>query len=174
MAENEVRVTVTGEDKTKPAFDSAKKGAHALSDTLGTGLKVAGLAAAAGIGALGFAAVNFVQEAMASQKVAAQTAAVLKSTGGAAGMTAQSVADLATSLSRFTPYDDEAIQSAENLLLTFTSIGKDVFPQATETVLNMSTALGQDLKSSAIQLGKAMNDPVTGATALRRVWVSLT
>jgi hypothetical protein len=38
----------------------------------------------------------------------------------------------------------------------------------------MSTALGQDLKSSAIQLGKAMNDPITGATALRRVGVALT
>src|SRR5258708_24908498 len=34
--------------------------------------------------------------------------------------------------------------------LTFTNIGKTVFPQATKTVLDMSQALGQDTKSSAI------------------------
>lgn len=169
-----VWLAVKARDEASAVLDKVKAHAHGLAGTLGTGLKVAGIAAAAGIGALGFAAVDFVKQAMESQKVAAQTEAVLKSTGGAAGMSAKSVADLATSLSRFTPYDDEAIQSAENLLLTFTSIGKDVFPQATETVLNMSTALGQDLKSSAIQLGKAMNDPTLGATALRRVGVALT
>jgi phage-related protein len=36
----------------------------------------------------------------------------------------------------------------------------------------MSQALGQDLKSSSIQLGKALNDPTQGMTALRRVGVS--
>jgi len=45
-------------------------------------------------------------------------------------------------------------------------------PQATETVLDMSTALGQDTKSSAVQLGKALQDPILGITALRRVGVN--
>jgi hypothetical protein len=39
-------------------------------------------------------------------------------------------------------------------------------------MLDMSTALGQDVSSSAIQLGKALNDPVNGITALSRVGVS--
>ena len=51
-------------------------------------------------------------------------------------------------------------------------IGKDIFPEATKTMLDMSTALGQDLKSSAIQLGKALQDPILGITALRRVGVN--
>jgi hypothetical protein len=34
--------------------------------------------------------------------------------------------------------------------------------------------MGQDLKSSAVQLGKALNDPVKGITALTRVGVSFT
>jgi hypothetical protein len=38
----------------------------------------------------------------------------------------------------------------------------------------MSQALGQDLKSSAIQLGKALQDPIEGVTALRRVGVNFT
>ena len=38
----------------------------------------------------------------------------------------------------------------------------------------MSVALDQDMKSSAIQVGKALNDPVKGMTALSRVGVSFT
>lgn len=114
------------------------------------------------------------------EKVAAQTAAVLKSTGGAANVTATGVSDLATELMRLSGVDDEAIASGENLLLTFTNIrnevgkGNDVFDQATRLMLDMSVALGQDTSSSAIQLGKALNDPVKGVTALQRVGVSFT
>ena len=38
----------------------------------------------------------------------------------------------------------------------------------------MSTAFGQDLQSSAIQLGKALNDPVAGIGALQRIGVQFT
>jgi hypothetical protein len=115
-----------------------------------------------------------------SEQVAAQTGAVIKSTGGAAKVTAGHVGDLAGALSKMSGTDDEAIQSGENLLLTFTNIqdkagkGNDIFDQATKTMLDMSTALGQDTKSSAIQLGKALNDPIKGVTALQRVGVSFT
>ncbi len=128
-----------------------------------------GLGAAA-VGGLGLA----VKAAADAESIAAQTKAVLVSTKGVAGVTEDAVNDLATALSRVSPFEDDAIVGAENMLLTFTSIGKDVFPEATETVLNMSQALGQDLKASAVQLGKALNDPIAGVTALRKVGVSLT
>src|SRR3990167_9213104 len=82
--------------------------------------------------------------------------------------------ELATSLTQVTRYSDEAIISAENILLTFTKVKDDVFPGATAVILDMSTALGQDLQSSAIQVGKALNDPIKGVTALQRVGVSFT
>lgn len=113
-------------------------------------------------------------DAIGAEQIAKATEAVIASTKGVAGISAAAVADLAGELSRLTPFEDEAIAGAQNLLLTFTGIGKDVFPTATETVLNMSQALGQDLKSSALQLGKALNDPIAGVTALRRVGVQLT
>lgn len=91
-----------------------------------------------------------------------------------ARMTKEEILRLSDSLSRITPFEDEAITSAQSLLLTFTNIGKDVFPQATEIVLDMSQALGQDLKSSAIQVGKALQDPAEGVSALRRVGVNFT
>lgn len=138
---------------------------------------VGGLFAAAGVAKF---FKGTIAEATEAQKVGAQTAAVLKSTGGAANISAAAIGNLATAISNKTGIDDEAIQSNENLLLTFTNVrnevgkGNDVFNQATQAVTDMSAALGQDGKSSAIQLGKALNDPIKGITALSRVGVSFT
>lgn len=107
------------------------------------------------------------------QKAEAQLNAVLKSTGQAAGLTADQLKSMASGLQEVTTFGDEAIIQAQSLLLTFTKIGGDVFPQATETILNMAEAMGTDLKTQAIQVGKALNDPILGVTALRRVGVQL-
>jgi len=137
-------------------------------------------AGAAGVGALVATFKTGISEFTEATKVSAQTEAVLKSTGGAAGVTAKQVASLANSLMRKTGIDDEAIQSGENLLLTFTKVqnqagkGNDIFNQATKIMTDMSVALGQDMKTSATQLGKALNDPVKGVTALQRVGVTFT
>lgn len=129
-----------------------------------------GLAAvSAGVVAFGVKSVQAFRE---SEQVMAQTQAVLKSTGYAAGVTTGEITRLAKELQKSSKFTDEEVQSAQNLLLTFTKIGKDVFPDATKTVVDMSAALGQDLKSSSIQLGKALNDPIQGVNALKRVGVS--
>lgn len=109
------------------------------------------------------------RESIAAEK---QLNAVIASTGGAAGVTAEAAKRLASELQNVTNFEDDAIIAGESMLLTFTKIGSDVFPRATETMLDMSQALGQDLKSSAIQLGKALNDPIKGITALSRVGVT--
>jgi len=138
----------------------------------GLGLAVTGATAA--LGGLTAGLGVSISEAMEAEEVMAQLNAVLKSTGGAAGVTADMASDLATSMSQVTRFNDEAILSGENMLLTFTNIGENVFPQATQTMLDMSQALGQDVQSSAMQLGKALNDPINGVTALRRVGVNFT
>ena len=123
---------------------------------------------------------DIIAEAREAAKTSAQTAAVLKSTGQAAGITAKHVSDLATSLSNMAGVDDEAVQQGENLLLTFTRIrngvgkGNKIFDRATTIALDMSKALGKDLQGSIIQVGKALNDPIKGITALTRVGVTFT
>lgn len=123
---------------------------------------------------VGRAVKDFIKDWIESERVMKATETVIKSTGSAAGLTAKEIAAMAGALQEATAFGDDEIQSGQNLLLTFAKIGKDIFPQATETMLDMSTAMGTDLKSSAIQLGKALNDPAEGAVALRRVGVSLT
>ena len=142
---------------------------------VGGGLLAGGIGlASAGIAGLTGLVYESTQGAMEAEKIQAQLNSVLESTGGISGMTADSVNDLATSLSEVTMFEDDTIVATENMLLTFTNLGSEVFPSVTEMALDMSQALGQDTKSSAMQLGKALNDPINGVTALTRVGVTFT
>ncbi len=164
-----------GLDDVKGLTQQAEAGTSKLGALAG-GVEKFGKMAVVGLSVAGVAAAAFgglsVKAFSESEDVMKQTEAVLKSTGGAAGVTADQVSNLASELQKTTKFSDETVQSGENLLLTFTSIGKDIFPTATQTMLDMSQALGQDTKSSAIQLGKALQDPINGVTALRRVGVN--
>ena len=145
-----------------------------------SGIGKAGLIAggAAGVGALVAGLKIGIDEFQEGQLVASQTAAVLKSTGHAAQVTAGHVSELATAIMKKSGVDDEAIASGENLLLTFTNIknrageGNDVFDQTTRIMTDMAVALGQNPQQAAIGLGKALNDPIKGVTALSKVGVS--
>jgi hypothetical protein len=136
---------------------------------IGVGVAFAGLAATLKVG---------FDELAEGQKVAAQTGAVLKSTGAIANVTAKEVGDLATSLSEMSSVDDEAIQAGENLLLTFKNVrnevgkGNDVFNQATLAALDLSVAGFGSLESTSKMMGKALNDPLKGMTALGRAGVT--
>jgi hypothetical protein len=119
-------------------------------------------------------------EAAEAQKIGRLTEQVIKSTGGAAKITAKQIGDLSTAISNKAGIDDEAIQSGANLVATFTRVrneagkGNDIFSQTVQVATDMSVALGQDMKSSSLQLGKALNDPIKGVTALTRAGVSFT
>lgn len=129
---------------------------------------------------------GFIADARESAQIGRITAAVIKSTGGAAKVTAAQVSQLSASLSNKVGADDEAIQSGSNLLLTFTNIrnqvgkGNKIFDQATIATTDLAAALNHGevstttMKSSSILLGKALNDPIKGVSALTRVGVSFT
>lgn len=115
---------------------------------------------------------DVIKLAMDHQQIMSQTNQVLKSTHDVSKMTADALDELAQKFGRTTQFSADTVQSGENLLLTFTNIGKSVFPQATQAILDVSQAMGQDLKESAIQVGKALGDPLTGMTALQRIGVT--
>jgi len=100
--------------------------------------------------------------------------AALKATGGQAGMTESELKKLASQLQKTTTFGDEATIAAESLMLTFTKIGRDTFPSAIKAAQDMSTMFGQDLQSSVVQLGTALNDPIQGIGRLRRIGISFT
>lgn len=102
---------------------------------------------------------RMIDEATQAENAANRVNAVLRATGGAAGVTAKQVDDLANSYSRLTGIDDDLIKSSEAMLLQFKNIHAKEFPKATEAALNLSVALGIELPDAAKKIGQALNDP---------------
>jgi phage-related minor tail protein len=178
-------IVFTGEDKsatkTFRSVDDAAENTGSKLASLGSKISPAVAAASAAVVAgVGFAMKAAFDAATESAMVARETERVIQTTGASAWTTADQIGDLSTSISNLTGKDDELIQSSANLLLTFSNVknqlgeGNDVFDQAVGLALDMSTALGTDASSASIQLGKALNDPIKGITALSRAGVSFT
>jgi hypothetical protein len=145
----------------------------AISTALGVGLE---RAVSSGIGLVSRAVIAGSESLNRLELATAATNQVLKSTKGVSGQTAAGIQALAAQFETLNPLiGDEFIQAGENMLLTFTNIRGKAFKPATEALLNMNQAMGggeEGLTKTAIQLGKALNDPAKGMTALRRVGVT--
>jgi Flp pilus assembly pilin Flp len=159
------------------AMDRSEKG----MGRFGSAVKLGAIGAGAAIGVSLYKAAKIgFGEFAEGQRVAAQTGAVLKSTGGVANVTAKEVDKLSTSLMRKSGVDDGQVKTGANMLLTFTKIrnetgaGNRIFDQATKATLNLSVAMGKDMQSSALLVGKALNDPIKGMASLGRAGVQFT
>ena len=144
--------------------------------SLGRNFAAAGVVIAGALTMIG----RSLNDAAESQRAFAQTEAVLKSTGTTANGTAKQLAALASSLQKTTAFNDEAILSGTNLLLTFKNIqnqageGNDIFDQTAQAMLDVARAMGTSASGEAIRLGKALNDPIKGISALTRVGIQFT
>lgn len=122
--------------------------------------------------------INFGRTALteldAGLKADAQVKAAIESTKSAAGRSFKELKTQAEELAKVTLFGDDATKGAQALLLTFKNVKTEIFDQAIPLAQDLSTAFGQDLNASAIQLGKALDNPIQGVTALRRVGVSFT
>jgi len=199
MAEETVLIRFKSDDevsKTTQAVndgldDVGKSAGRAGSSFTGMGSVMTGVLQGIGQGLVGLATqlagkalssvTDFVggaiKEAAEFESVFAQTEAVIKSTGSAAGLTAEQMANMASSLSAgegASLFSDDAILGAQNILATFTNIKGENFGGATKSIVDMSQALGIDLDSAAMQVGKALNDPIAGIAALSRSGVQFT
>jgi len=150
---------------------------HGAGRILGLGFLAGAAVIVAGIGAVIKTGVG---EAMDASAGTAQLAAGIASTGNAANVTVDGMNALASSIQGYSGQTDDSIVQAENLLLTFVNIkngvgaGNDIFDQATLASANMAAKMGGDASTNAIRLGRALNDPVAGVTALTRVGVQFT
>lgn len=162
----------TGTDKLAFSMQTMDK---AVSNGIKNFAKYGGIVAGVG----GVIAKNLVDAAYESQKVMAQTEAIIKATGGAAGKTAKQVALMSEQLSMQVGVDDEVIQKSANLLLTFKQVqnvagqGNQIFDRAMLSVLDLGNVFGST-DSAAMQLGKALSNPVKGVGALARAGINFT
>ena len=121
---------------------------------------------------IGFA--KIVQATAEAERAFGQLRNAVETNGGAAGKTADELAEVSSQLQSVTTYSDDAIQQMQALLLRFKGIGETRFDEATAATLDLATALGQDLQSAARLVGLALDNPTQGLSRLSRVGIAFT
>lgn len=133
---------------------------------------IRGLAATAG----GLLALNKARESIdaVERQIEAEQRlrAALRATDEAAGFSFERLAAFASQLQKVTTTGDEEIQELMAILTTFKSISGDVFKRTTEAALDLSATGFGSAQQAIVQLAKAIEDPIRGLGALRRVGVS--
>ena len=114
-----------------------------------------------------------IELAQIQEKAESKLAGVLKATGESAGYNARQLEEMASGLQKVTTYGDETILNMQSMLLTFKNIRGEAFERTTKVVLDLSAAMDQGLRQSALQVGKALEDPARQMSTLRRSGVSL-
>jgi hypothetical protein len=168
-------------NRTKTLISGVNTQLEGLGKTgMSTGAKiVAGFVALGGIRG----AFRFVSESIKlfyeQAKAVAGVEQAVRRTGGAAGFTAIQLKAMASELQNITGVgDEEILKGVTKQLLTFTLITGSSFKRAQEAVLDLNAVIAGGeiggLTSQAIQLGKALENPIAGVGALSRAGVTFT
>ncbi len=126
------------------------------------------------VAALVFGIGKMVQAGANAERQFKRLEGILKATGGAAGLTLMDIEELAQDIGIATLASTQDIRDAAGVLLTFKSITGDTFRNALKLSQDLAEVGFGSAKSAAMQLGKALEEPEVGLSALRRVGVSFT
>lgn len=155
------RASKISEKRFKEIEKQAKDAATSVSGAF-TGL-LSGALLGVGVGTI-FG--KFIEETKNAQNEQAQLAAVLKSTGNAAGFTASELNKMASGMAGFVSEGD--INRAQTRLLSYTGVVGEEFPRALQAAIDMSVRLGMTVEQSAETVGKALDVPSKGLDALSK------
>jgi len=167
--DNQIRYTITANDMMSGKLQGMQGQAVKLESTMGGLNKIMGTL---GIGFAVFKGLDFIKEGIEKveklHQATAQVQAGLESTGGAAGMTMNSIKDMASEMSSRMIYGKADILDMQAQMLTFGGITKENFPKIGDAIANVAAKTGQDLHTMSIQFGKAMDNPSEGVNKLSR------
>lgn len=165
-----IKLKIEGDSKTaEKSLDTvADKTDNASKSFAGAAAAVAGLVAAGALLKSSIGAAADYETQMLSLE------AVIKATGGTAGLTAKEIDNMSRSLGEATLTSAEAARDASKILLTFRNVGREVFGETLSLAQDLAAAGFGSLETNALSLGKALNDPVLGLSALSRQGVTFT
>lgn len=120
-----------------------------------------------------------VQDAVELARAEASLSAQVKDVGATAGVTTGSLDRLATTVQGQQAIFAGTVKGGEALLLTFHEIrneagaGNDIFNRTITTAGALANVFGTDLNTQVVQLGRALENPLTGILALQRAKIAL-
>ena len=185
--DQKISIVITARNMVAAGFKSVVGATKTLAGRVKRSLAAIGniaKSAAMAIGLIGAAAIavgkRVVSQYQAQAAAEAKLSATLKATGYAAGFTTSELKKQAAELQKVTGVGDETILSMQGVLATFKNVRGDTFTRAAAAVLDMGAALGKvgagsaDVETAVMQVGKALNDPIKGISALTRVGIQFT
>jgi len=125
-----------------------------------------GTLAFSGLSSLSFA--NLIKQTSDFEQGQAQLQAVLKSTGGAAGFTGEELNKLGATFANNSTFSTGEITKAQTALLAFSGIVGGDFVKAQQAAADMATRTGMSIDAAAEVIGRALDVPSQGLTALSR------
>lgn len=151
------------EEQAKESMSAIEQHAEGAADSI-KGM----IASGAGLLSLGALFGKYIQNTRDAEQEQAQLAAVLKSTGEAAGYSQDQLNDMANSMSSLSILSGGEINQAQTSLLAFTGIVGDQFPRALQAAIDMSARTGMSVVAAAETIGRALDVPSKGLTALSK------
>ncbi|PYB87185.1 phage tail tape measure protein [Pseudomonas fulva] len=153
----------------KSAQRSSKEMVNAARQASAAWGELAG-AAAGVVGAFSVASIfgRFVTETRNAEQEQAQLSAVLRSTGESAGYSRDQLNDMAAALESATTFSGGDVNQAQTALLAFTGIVGDQFPRALRSAADMAARTGTTVVAAAETIGRALDVPSQGLTALSK------
>lgn len=152
--------------KTREMERKSRARAKAMSDAWSKASKLV-TAGIAGI-TVGSVYLKIINETKQAEHEQAQLAAVLRSTGNSAGYTKTQLNEMANAMSALSVVSSGEINQAQTTLLAFTGIVGDEFPRALQSAIDMAQRTGMSVVSAAETVGRALDVPSKGLTALSR------
>jgi len=154
-----LQITIEGVDLASNVLDGVGGAMSGLADVaagaLSAGLAIAATASAALVTGLGSA----LSAAMENELVQTRLAQVIKSTGGAAGLTAEEANALADQFKNLAGGSDDAVLAIETLGLRSGNIAADQMPAFIQASLDLGAVMG-DNTAAARLLALAQDDPL--------------
>ena len=117
---------------------------------------------------------SLVMAASRAEQATAKFEALVKATGGAAGLTSDQLELMARSFAQNTLFSVQQMRDAQGVLLTFKSVAGEAFQRTISVATDVATVMRTDVKSATLQLGKALEEPRIGLSMLRRSGISFT
>lgn len=116
-----------------------------------------------------------IKAAAQSKDAMGQVEAALNSMGNASGRNIAQLEANAAAIQKMAAIDDDDIlRDVTSNLLTFGNVSGKVFDRAQVAIVDVAARMKQGLQPAALMVGKALNDPIKGLGALRKVGIQFT
>lgn len=171
-------VDVIGRAKVIVESQIDKSSIDQSGSKIGSAVKKGALIGVAALGTLAAASVKAVSAFKEGEAQSRKLANVLGNMGKTGAV--EEVEKLASSLQKTTGVSDDTIKQGQTLLATFSQVAASAgetggaFERATKAAVDMASAGFGSVESASVMLGKALQDPLKGVTALGRAGVTFT